>query len=1262
LDFDYRYKEGITYVYIYGKQENGNRICVIHQYKPFFYAQVHDLDKARIAEKLKDLKLENKSEPAKVIGWEEAEKELLGKKIKLWKIYTNYPKAVPVISRELQSWGIECYEKDILFVHRCLRDMNITPMTLVQAEGEFSKETSLRVPIFNATSVKQSSLESISNPRILALDIETYARDKIVDFEKNPILMIAFYGVDETGEDFRKVLTWKKFKHDKEFIEFVKDEVKLLERFKEIILEFKPDILTGYFSDGFDLPYIKHRAEMHRIRLDLGADYSYLQAGSKADFREGDSKITGILHLDMCKFVRNIFGKNMKTDSYSLDSVSEEILGDKKQIINLDQLAEVWDNSPDGLHDYCEYNLHDAHLTLRLCKKLLYDMLEFTKIVGLPTFDVIRMRFARLVESYILKRAGEYNVLAPNKPQGEEMDNRMEETYEGAFVYEPIPGLYKELVVFDFRSLYPSIITSHNIGPESFHCACCREKAKVPTLDEYWFCTKQKNFIPTVLEQLISIRADLKKQIKTAKAKKEDTKMLEARSISVKLLANSFYGYLGFFGARWYSLESARSTTAYARNYIQKTMNKAEESGFRVCYGDSLTPERKIFVMEENKEVKLISIGKFVDSHFNDPEISRFKTLSYVGDKLVYSSIKKAIRHQYNSKDKGPLLKLITTHGTTEVTSQHSIYKFSTVGGNELTDASSLKVGDHLVSLTHPPVINNYKEGYVFDLAKLNFGTLDKDIWLYTDKLFFPDVKGTCPYCHKEVLSLSSHVFNVHHERRIPKRADASESYSFVGFRNASGGKIPRYWILTTELAWILGYFCAEGSCSDIEIKKRSPKRMISFGSQDLKQIERVKHYFDSVLREDLKVIVDYDKRINKNTYYYRAQKIPLVGLFNAGFGCGKGSRGKRVPDFIYTANEEIKRAFLNGYLTGDGNSKPDKRYKTHFVMFDTNSKDLACGLNYLFKSLEWGRNSWGREIKHVGWKYRRDKPDISSLRVQGIKKPDWEHGGCCVARIKEIVPVDYSGFVYDLEVEGNHNFVDAEGLILVHNTDSCFVLLGEQSLDKALKFQKEINAALPGTMELELEGYYPRGIFVAAKGTEKGAKKKYALISKEGKLKITGFETIRRNCSPLAKDLQLQVLRMVLEDKAGLALAYVKDVIKELQAGKFPLDKLIIKTQITKELNHYSSIAPHVAIAWQMVKKGERIAPGSIIEYIICKGTGLVRDRAKIPTDVAPGDYDADYYLNNQLIPAVSSIFNVLGYKEEELTGKGQTGLGKFF
>jgi DNA polymerase elongation subunit (family B) len=815
LDFNYKIEEGKTYFYLFGRTDQKERIAVKIEHTPFFYAQIQDIDKETLTSRLKNLSLEAKPEPARVLQWEEGEKELLGKKIKLWKVFVNFPKAVPLISKELQGWGIECYEKDILFVHRTLRDLGVIPGTLVEAEGELKKESHLRVPLFEAKKLKQVSLENYSGFRTLAIDIETYAKEKILDMDKNPILMLAFYGVDEKGESFRKVITWKNFSHKLNYLEVVSDEVELLKRFKQIFLDFQPDILTGYFSDGFDLPYLKHRANKYKVKLDLGLDYSDLETGSKADFREGESKITGIMHLDVCKFVRYIFGTNLKTDSYTLDAVAEELIGHKKHVVNLDNLAQVWDDGLDQLNDYCEYNLHDAHLTLQLCQKLLYDMLEFTKIVGLPTNDVIRMRFSRLVENYILKRAVEYKVLAPNKPIHEEVDQRLEETYQGAFVYEPIPGLYKDLVVFDFRSLYPSIIISHNVGPESFHCTCCgkNKEARVPTQEEYWFCVREKKFIPMVLEQLVSIRADLKKQIKEARAKKENTVMLEARSWAIKTLANSFYGYLGFFGARWYCIECARSTTAYARNYILTTIAKAEESGFKVIYSD----------------------------------------------------------------------------------------------------------------------------------------------------------------------------------------------------------------------------------------------------------------------------------------------------------------------------------------------------------------------------------------------------------------------------------------------------------------TDSLFCLLGEQGIEKALGFQKEINAHLPGSMELELEGYYPRGIFVAARGSEKGAKKRYALISKEGKMKITGFEIVRSNASPLSKEVQEGVLRLVLEDKIPEALKFAQEKIQLLKSGKMPLNKLIIKTQITKELNEYSSIAPHVAVGWKLVEKGERVGPGSVVEYIICRGSGLVRDRAKIPVDAR--DYDADYYLNNQLLPAVVSIFAVLGYNENDLTGAAaQTGLGKFF
>jgi len=817
-------------MYLYGKLDTGTRICVIHEHQPYFYALVDDIDTTELKTRLQDLTIDTRGEPAQVTKTEPIEKELLGKKKQFWKVYTNYPKAVPLISKELETWGVETYEKDILFIHRYLRDMNITPMTLVEAEGEQVTDTTLRVPAFQATEIKQSTQEPTKNIKYLAIDIETYTKNKIINPNKDPILMIAFYGQDQDGNEYKKVITWKTFNHSQNYIEHVSDEEQLLQRFRQIILDYQPDIITGYFSDGFDLPYIKVRADKHKVKLNLSHDRSELYTGSKNYAKNGESKLRGILHIDIFKFIRYIFGGNLKTESFSLDAVSSELLGNQKHEVDINDLTDFWDNDPDKLEEFCKYNLQDSYLTLQLCKTLMPDMLEFTKIIGLPLFDIIHMRFSRLVENYIIKRATEYNVIAPNKPKKFEIEKRSEETYQGGFVYEPTPGLYNDIVVMDFRSLYPTIITAHNIGPESLYCKCCKDdygttednldkdglnlSAHVPDRDEYWFCKKEKKFIPEVLERLVLRRVDIKRLIKEMRDKGEDTKIMEARSYALKILANSFYGYLGFFGARWYCIECARSTTAYARHYIQRTIKKAEEKGFQVVYGD----------------------------------------------------------------------------------------------------------------------------------------------------------------------------------------------------------------------------------------------------------------------------------------------------------------------------------------------------------------------------------------------------------------------------------------------------------------TDSLFFLLGDKPLDKALEFKSEINYDLPGYMELEFEGYFPKGLFVAIKGSEKGAKKKYALIDKDKKLKITGFETVRRNWSIMAKDLQENVLRLVLQDKVTEAVEYVQSVIEDLNKGKIKPNKLIMKTQITKDLSSYSNVGPHVAVALRMKDQGIEVVPGTVVEYIIAKGSGLIRERARLPGEIKPGQYDNDYYLKHQLIPAVSSIFAVLKIKEEDLfKAGGQTSLGSF-
>ena len=812
-DFDYKLKNGKVLVYLYSKLNDGTKVCVVEQHQPFFFADLKNFDKTEFIQRLQTLSLASQPEPAKVISFEEIEKELIGEKKRFFKIYANYPKAVPILAKEIQSWGIECYEKDVLFIHRYLRDKFFLPMTEIEAEGQYLPDSELCVPKFIASSLRQKSPHTTSW-KILAIDIETYSLHKEIDFKNNPILMVAFYGLNEQNEEVRKVITWKKFPANEKYIEIVENEKELLLAVKKTIQEYSPEIITGYFSDGFDFPYLKARAHHHKVTLDLGLDHSELIAGTQGDFREGEAKIKGILHIDILKFIKYIFGKNLKTDSYSLDNVASELLGHQKHIVDLDSLAAVWDRKPELLEPFCAYNLHDARLTYKLCDKLLFDIIEFCKIVGLPLFDVIRMRFSRLVESYIMKRAMDHNVLAPNKPGDDEVDRRMEESIQGGFVYQPTPGLYKDLVVFDFRSLYPTIIVSHNIGPESFRREPCLLKKSAPEKEEYWFCQDQRYFLPLVLEELINRRAEIKKEIKKT-ASEQEKKLLEARSYALKILANSFYGYLGFFGARWYSLECAASTTAFARYYIKRTIQKGEEKGFKVVYGD----------------------------------------------------------------------------------------------------------------------------------------------------------------------------------------------------------------------------------------------------------------------------------------------------------------------------------------------------------------------------------------------------------------------------------------------------------------TDSCFFQLESKNVEEALNFLKEINAELPGQMELEFEGYFPRGIFVSIKGREQGAKKKYALLRENSTMKVTGFEAVRRNWSLLAKEVQQEVLRLILLDKKEDAVIYVRTLVKDLKQGKIPLFKLVLKTQITRELSQYNAVNPHVLIARQRVQKGERIAPGTIIEYVLVKGSGLIRERAKIPSDVKEGEYDPSYYLYHQIIPAVSSIFSVLGYKEDEIfSDTTQIGLGKFF
>jgi len=136
------------------------------------------------------------------------------------------------------------------------------------------------------------------------------------------------------------------------------------------------------------------------------------------------------------------------------------------------------------------------------------------------------------------------------------------------------------------NSLYPSIIATFNISPETFNRDNCKDGYQVPGT-KYWFCKKRKGFVSTVIKELIEKRTELKEKMKKLKKNSEEWNRLDNEQFSIKTIANAAYGYYNFAGSKWYCRECALSSAAFGRFYIKKVIDEAGKEGFIVIYADT---------------------------------------------------------------------------------------------------------------------------------------------------------------------------------------------------------------------------------------------------------------------------------------------------------------------------------------------------------------------------------------------------------------------------------------------------------------------------------------------------------------------------------------------------------------------------------------------------------------------------------------------------------------------------------------------------
>ncbi len=528
----YRIIDGKPCVLLYGKLENSQSFLTINNYQPYFFIKTKDLSKA------KNLLKDYSTEQTKLKNF---------KNEPVTKIIVDIPSSVPELREKLEEKDIECYEADIKFVYRFLMDNGIKGS--LEIDGDY--ETSDTVDrIYKEPTI--SPLTFFPELKVFSIDIETS-----MDLKK--LFSVAIY-----SKNFKKVLMISK-KEIKDVLAF-KDEESLLEEFKKIILEQDPDIITGWSIIDFDLQFLKNKFQQHKIPFVLGRSNEKCKIKIQKDFfKDSKADFPGREVLDGIALLKSSL---VKVSDYKLSTAAATFLNDKKTLEDEnkgEQIENLFKNNPAKL---AEYNLKDAELVYRILEKTKVLDLTITRslITGLQ-LDRVSGSIASL-DSLYLRELRKKGIVAPSANYSVK-----ESPAKGGYVMESIPGIYDNILVLDFKSLYPSIMKTFNIDPLSY-LGKTKQKDYIEAPNGARFSRKE-GILPSVIQTIWEERDKVKKN--------KD----EIASFALKTIMASFVGVMGNPSYRFFNLDIINAITHFGQFIIKLTAKEIEKQGYKVIYIDT---------------------------------------------------------------------------------------------------------------------------------------------------------------------------------------------------------------------------------------------------------------------------------------------------------------------------------------------------------------------------------------------------------------------------------------------------------------------------------------------------------------------------------------------------------------------------------------------------------------------------------------------------------------------------------------------------
>jgi len=519
----------------------------------------------------------------------------------------------------LKKHNIKCYEDDFRPDERFLMERFITSgiefitqTNLQEAEQLNLKYKNNNFPTFKSDKCRATSKSQLIDNialTMVSLDIECSMDGELFSIglqshkmtDGKAIKCILMIGDENSisAQAYNSKLNEQEAAEITKHIVWIENEQQLLIALIAWIKTHDPDIFIGWNVINFDFNLLQKRCDIHNISFDIGRNdkaprwRTRSAAGSQNEQKFID--VAGRVVLDGIDLLKNA---TYSFPSFSLDFVAHALLGKGKKVDDVEnRVQEINDNFNHDKLALAAYNLEDCRLVTLIFEHTL--LLEFTrlraKLTGL-SIDRIGGSVAAFTNLYLpkLHRSG---YIAPN--MGDGLQGLVS---PGGYVMDSIPGLYKNVLVLDFKSLYPSIIRSFNIDPMGLIEGLQSPQTSIRGFDGAYF-SRDKHFLPEIINDLW-LERDIAKKDQNA-----------ALSQAIKIIMNSFYGVLGSTGCRFFDPRLSGSITKRSHELLKTTKQWIENDGYQVIYGD--TDSIFVHVDEDKTTEQCQTLGKALQEKIN---------------------------------------------------------------------------------------------------------------------------------------------------------------------------------------------------------------------------------------------------------------------------------------------------------------------------------------------------------------------------------------------------------------------------------------------------------------------------------------------------------------------------------------------------------------------------------------------------------------------------------------------------------------------